>query len=450
MTLKRKGQSVDIRPPEDWREVPLAGVVDVRFSGVDKLTFPSEEPVRLCNYIDVYKNDYITSDLEFMRGSATPAEIERFGLRVGDVIITKDSETPDDIGVPAVVDYAATDLVCGYHLGLLRTDRTQVDPTFLAKQLGHHRLARYFGRQANGLTRYGLARAAVRNAPVWLPKLEEQVAIGCLARLVDAAIAQTEAVIAKLNQVRAGLLHNLLTRGLDEYGQLRDPIARPEQFHDSPIGRIPRAWQFKQLKDLVPADRRITYGIVQPGHFDPNGVLLIRGQDYISGWAVPDSFFRVTSSRHEAYRRSLTKAQDLLICIVGATTGAVAQVPSWIDEANITQTTARIGCDASEILPRFAFHVLRSDVGQKQVRRYIKGSAQPGLNLQDVEVFWMPVPQPEEQRTIARILDCLGEDVTTTETELTKLCYLKSGLIADLCTGCVRVPDTLHPAEACV
>ena len=65
---------------------------------------------------------------------------------------------------------------------------------------------------------------------------------------VDEAIAKTEAVIAKLKQVRAGLLHDLLTRGLDENGQLRDPIAHPEQFQDSPLGRIPREWTVVSLK----------------------------------------------------------------------------------------------------------------------------------------------------------------------------------------------------------
>src|SRR5262245_23167911 len=113
--------------PIGWREVPLALVADVRVSGVDKLNRESEEPVRLCNYIDVYNNDYITGDLKFMEATATTAEIERFGLRVGDVIITKDSETPDDIGISAVVDYAAGDLVCGYHLALLRPKAQEVD-----------------------------------------------------------------------------------------------------------------------------------------------------------------------------------------------------------------------------------------------------------------------------------------------------------------------------------
>ena len=90
--------------PPGWKEVPLTSVADIRFSGVDKVSRSGETPVRLCNYIDVYDNDYITAGMNFMRATATCAEIERFGLQIGDVIITKDSETPDDIGVPAVVD----------------------------------------------------------------------------------------------------------------------------------------------------------------------------------------------------------------------------------------------------------------------------------------------------------------------------------------------------------
>src|SRR5438093_2972668 len=60
---------------------------------------------------------------------------------------------------------------------------------------------------------------------------------------------KTEAVIAKLKQVRAGLLHDLLTRGLDEHGQLRDPIAHPEQFQDSPLGHIPREWGVVRVEE---------------------------------------------------------------------------------------------------------------------------------------------------------------------------------------------------------
>ena len=82
------------------------------------------------------------------------------------------------------------------------------------------------------------------------PKPDRTVhAIAAVLETVDEAIAKTEAVIAKLKQVRAGLLHDLLTRGLDENGQLRDPVAHPEQFQDSPLGRIPREWEIEPVED---------------------------------------------------------------------------------------------------------------------------------------------------------------------------------------------------------
>src|SRR6266436_6180486 len=96
--------------PSDWLEVSLSTVADASFSSVDKKSHAGEVPVRLCNYIDVYKNEYITGELAFMRATATRSEIAQFGLRLGDVIITKDSETPDDIGIATLVDYAAPDL----------------------------------------------------------------------------------------------------------------------------------------------------------------------------------------------------------------------------------------------------------------------------------------------------------------------------------------------------
>lgn len=66
---------------------------------------------------------------------------------------------------------------------------------------------------------------------------------GVVASWWDEAIAHTSSLIAKLKHMKAGLLHDLLTRGLDENGELRDAIAHPEQFKDSPLGRIPKDWE---------------------------------------------------------------------------------------------------------------------------------------------------------------------------------------------------------------
>src|SRR5690606_13166947 len=86
--------------PSQWPLVRLRSVAQLSASNVDKVPSPNEIPIRLCNYTDVYYNHLITDDLKFMAATATPDEIERFSLRGGEVLFTKDSEAFDDIGIP--------------------------------------------------------------------------------------------------------------------------------------------------------------------------------------------------------------------------------------------------------------------------------------------------------------------------------------------------------------
>lgn len=127
--------------PEHWEVALIKHITDVRFSGVDKHFHDHETPVRLCNYTDVYKNDRITNDMDLMRATATAAEIARLTLKAGDVILTKDSETPDDIGVPAWVPEDLPGVVCAYHLGLLRPVSDRVLGEFLFRSIGSARTA---------------------------------------------------------------------------------------------------------------------------------------------------------------------------------------------------------------------------------------------------------------------------------------------------------------------
>jgi type I restriction enzyme, S subunit len=104
--------------PPGWKIEKLKFYSGVRNSNVDKVIKDDEEPVRLCNYTDVYYNDRITPELPFMEGSATDAEIDKFQLKKDQVIITKDSEGWDDIGISALVVEDMPDVLCGYHLSI--------------------------------------------------------------------------------------------------------------------------------------------------------------------------------------------------------------------------------------------------------------------------------------------------------------------------------------------
>ena len=114
------------RIPDDWEVKKLSEVSAIKPSNVDKKSQPDERPVKLCNYLDVYNNEYIDENIDFMEATATAAEIDKFLLHQGDVIITKNSETADDIAVPSVVAEELNNVLCGYHLALLQSDAEAV------------------------------------------------------------------------------------------------------------------------------------------------------------------------------------------------------------------------------------------------------------------------------------------------------------------------------------
>lgn len=150
--------------PAHWEVRRLQHVTDMKVSNVDKHVKETELPVRLCNYVDVYKNDRITAGITFMPATATADEIEKFRLESGDVLITKDSETWNDIGVPALVEFSADDLIAGYHLALLHPLKGVLDSLYLFRTLQSATIAHQFHVSANGVTRYGLSLHGIKSA----------------------------------------------------------------------------------------------------------------------------------------------------------------------------------------------------------------------------------------------------------------------------------------------
>ena len=208
--------------PEHWEVAFLKHIADVRFSGVDKHSHDDETPVRLCNYTDVYKNDRITGDMDLMHATATAAEIARLTLKSGDVILTKDSETPDDIGVPAWVPEDLPGVVCAYHLGLIRPEPKHVLGEFLFRAIGSARIAQQFHVLATGVTRFALGKHDVKNAVVALPPVEEQQSI-CRwitdeCQPLDEAITRAEDEIKLIREYRDRLIADVVTGQVDVRG----------------------------------------------------------------------------------------------------------------------------------------------------------------------------------------------------------------------------------------
>ncbi len=163
--------------------------------------------------MDVYSNRYLTKDISFSEGSVNIQEMQRFSLKVQDVIITKDSETPDDIGVPTVLLHKINNLICGYHLCILRTkDLNLLMGEFLMFQLQISLVNKQFANKANGSTRYGLTLGAIESIYLKIPKnISEQNEISKRLRTIDNKLQSEQSYLHKMQKIKAGLMGDLLT-----------------------------------------------------------------------------------------------------------------------------------------------------------------------------------------------------------------------------------------------
>lgn len=207
-------------------------------------------------------------------------------------------------------------------------------------------------------------------------------------------------------------------------------------------------WRRVLLEKVVRSDRGITYGIVQPGpDVRPNGIPLIRGMDYSGGSISPDDLYHVLPEIDAPYSRSRVNSGDILLSIVG-NVGLIAMVPESLQGANITQTTARLSVDRERFDHEFVFHSVKSEAFQADVRRFVKGSAQPGLNLSDVKRLSFIAPHERStQHTIARILGTIDSVIAETEALIDKQQQIKQGMLYDLFTRGVNANGQLRPPQ---
>ena len=254
---------------QGWRTTALGDLIDLTLSSVDKKTKPDERPVRLCNYTDVYNHDFIHADMDFMSATATDREVGRCSLQRGDVIITKDSEKHDDIGVPAVLREDIPNLVCGYHLAILRA-RPRVDGTYLFYALKTREVQQQFHAYANGVTRFGLRKADIGLVEVPLPPLEEQRAIARVLGTLDDKIELNRRMSETIEEMARALFRSWFVdfdpvRAKAEGRPSGLPPALdalfPASFEASELGEIPAGWEAKALGDAF----RITMGQSPPG-----------------------------------------------------------------------------------------------------------------------------------------------------------------------------------------
>lgn len=290
-------------------------------------------------------------------------------------------------------------------------------------------------KSAHGSTMQHITRKELNQFRVSLPVEEtEQVYIATILSSLDKAIEQTEFLIAKQQRIKRGLLHDLLSKGIDENGAIRSEATH--EFKDSPLGRIPKEWSMMSLAEIVERDRPIAYGILMPGKHVEGGVPVIKVKDIKDDEIDIGGLLLTSPVIDEQYKRSKTKTSDLLFTIRG-TVGRTAFVPECLNGANITQDTARISIHSGN--PNFIRRYLEMPIPKQFIDLHTLGVAVQGINLGDVRRILVAFPLLDEQNRIDEKLKAQEKRIKSESAYVQKLYRLKTGLMQDLLTGKVRV-----------
>jgi type I restriction enzyme S subunit len=416
--------------PKHWNVTTIKKEFQVIPSNVDKKTEDDEAEVKLCNYVDVYYNDFINPSIDFMIASATENEINKFQLKLGDVLITKDSEDPFDIAVPALVKHTEDKLLCGYHLSMIRSINNSLDGSFLFWALKDEVIATQLWREACGVTRWAIASRHIKNSTIPFPPKPEQIAIcSYLERAcaeIDTVVELKQKQLINLQKQLKSIIHHSITKGLNPKKEMIDSGI-------DWIGKTPKHWRKEKI---FRAAEFVTSGgtpkSTNEEYYYEGYIPWIQSGDLNDGY-ITETEKRITSEGLQNSSAKLFPKDTLLVAMYGATIGKLG--------IQTMEAATNQACCAIFPVKRIALQYLYYFF--LAIRdKYISdayGGGQPNISQSLIKQTYFFVPDKKEQIEIYEFLDNELKKVNTVHTKIerqieTILNYKKS-LIHEVVTG---------------
>lgn len=360
-------------------------------------------------------------------------------LSIGDIAVCMSNGSKHLVGKSAqLVDQANFDCTVGAFCSVFkpkeRTDSNFIKQLFLSDVHQAHIDLSLAGSAINNLKNSDIESIIFKipSKAIW-GKIDD------ILSTIDRTITNTEALIEKYQQIKAGPMHDLFTRGIGADGKLHPPRAQaPELYRESSIGWIPKEWSVETVESLG--------GLVTSGSRD-------WAQYYSNEGGV---FIRIGNLTREHINLRLEKIQyvsppinsdgqrtkllenDILVSIT-ADLGIIGVIPEGLGDAYINQHIALIRFSSTNINSRFFGHFFASQAFQNYVSRMNDSGAKAGLNLPAVRALPVVTTTKNEQNIIAQKLDAIDTELDVEKQVLVKLKHQKSGLMHDLLTGKVQV-----------
>ncbi|CPV59729.1 restriction endonuclease subunit S [Mycobacteroides abscessus] len=294
-------------------------------------------------------------------------------------------------------------------------------------------------------TQANINGSIVKNFSISIPSVPEQQRIAEILDTLDDQIHVTEQIVEKLTSARVGLLTVLLTRGIDELGQVREARLKPDEFVETPLGQLPRSWSVRPLAELLstvdPAMRSGPFGsALLKSELVKTGVPLLGIDNVHIDRFVADYTRFVTPAKAQELSRYRVRPEDVMITIMG-TVGRACVVPGDIGHVLSSKHVWTMTFDKDRYLPYLvSLQLNHASWAKAHFRSDEQGGIMSAIRSETLRSLLLPVPPIQEQHKIANVLSAADQRLADEKAELAKLRLTKAGLVSDLLSDRVRVP----------
>ena len=417
-----------VHVPEHWELMPCRGFVDERTE--------KNEDAACQSYLSLMANvGIIPYEEKGDIGNKKPEDLSKCKIVYqGDFVINSMNYGIGSYGV------SAYEGVCSPVYIVLTPRQDVVEPGFAFRVFEDKSFQAYAQSLGNGILahRCAIGWDDLKGIVVGIPSAAEQKSILIFldreTAKIDALISEQKRLIELLQEKRQAVISHAVTKGLNPNAPMKDSGVEW-------LGEVPEHWEVLELKRLNMEGSSITYGIVQAGPHQENGVPYIRTSDMSGDRLLLETCQRTSPEIDEAYARSKVSEGDLVIAI-RATVGKTLEVPKELDGANLTQGTAKFS-PGERVTSGFMKLAFASSYSQAQIASIAKGATFLEITLDALRRLAFAVPPKDEARQITHYLSerCAVIDTLTTNSE--EACSLlkerRSALISAAVTGQIDV-----------
>jgi type I restriction enzyme S subunit len=404
---------------DSWKKYILDDVADIKLSNVDKKIKENEREISLCNYTDVYKNAFINFDKSknFMIATCNDNEYKKFLLKKGQVAITKDSETRDDIGISTYIEDDFDSVILGYHLSLITPNEEKISGKFLNYWLNTKQAKIYFKNNAGGSgQRCSLPLDIIKSIPLMFPNISIQKKISNILFKIDKKIEINNKINQKLEAI-AKTLYDYWFVQFDFPNSEGKPYKSSggKMVYSEELKReIPEGWGVSLLKH---------YAEIQRGDIITLKDSDITGEIKVVSAGINYSHF------HSDYNR---EKNTITLSSSGANAG---YINFWREPIFASDCiTIRGESDIETIMILHYLYLL-----QDYIYSQAKGSAQPHVYPNDIKQLYYPIPLNSLIKKFGKIILPLNNQIANNQKENQKLTQLRDWLLPMLMNGQVRV-----------